>query len=96
MGTALVVDSGEERSTIHNICVVPKYRGKGYGTQIIEEIVKKVCQNKRIKQVGLIVDQSNPRAKKLYESLGFKGRIWTRDGSGEASLAMWKSCEVSA
>ena len=56
---------------IDTIAVFPEYRGKGFGNIILDYIIDEFA----IKQnhtLGLLVDFTNPKAKKLYESKGFK------------------------
>ncbi|MRJ08467.1 GNAT family N-acetyltransferase [Ornithobacterium rhinotracheale] len=49
----------------------PAYRGKGLGTQLLNFLITEYTV-KRHKPLGLLVDNDNPKAKKLYEILGFK------------------------
>lgn len=55
---------------LDSIGVLPKYRGMGVG----EALVKAFCERafaQGHRRVGLIVDQENPNAERLYTSLGF-------------------------
>ena len=56
---------------IDTIAVFPEYRGKGFGNIILDYIIN-VIAIKQDKTIGLLVDFTNPKAKKLYESKGFK------------------------
>lgn len=56
---------------IDTIAVLPQYRGKGYGGIILDYIIEEYG-NKKNATIGLLVDLTNPKAKKLYESKGFK------------------------
>ncbi|MFW5879395.1 MAG: GNAT family N-acetyltransferase [bacterium] len=55
---------------IHDIIILPDYRGKGVGKKLMQEIIKMAKNNNCIK-VTLEVRHDNNRAKSLYRSLGF-------------------------
>ncbi len=67
---AIVAPPPKGRVSLHNLGVSPDSRGKGYGQQIIEHFVanEKLANNT---QVCLDVAATNPRAKLLYQRLGF-------------------------
>jgi ribosomal protein S18 acetylase RimI-like enzyme len=56
---------------IGNLVVNPEYRGQGIGTEILKTSLL-IARDKKCKRVLLDVIFENYRAKKLYESLGFK------------------------
>lgn len=56
---------------IDTIAVFPEYRGKGFGNSILDYIIEEIA-HKQNQTIGLLVDFTNPKAKKLYESKGFK------------------------
>ena len=56
---------------IDTIAVFPEYRGKGLGNIILDYIIEEFA-NKKGFVIGLLVDFTNPKAKKLYESKGFE------------------------
>lgn len=56
---------------IDTIAVYPDYRGKGLGNIILDYIIEEFA-HKKGETIGLLVDYTNPKAKKLYESKGFK------------------------
>lgn len=56
---------------IDTIGVVKEYRSKGIGRMLLSAMCEKAYE-KGHKHVGLIVDHENPKAKKLYESVGFQ------------------------
>ena len=56
---------------IDTIAVFPEYRGQGLGNIILDYIIDEIAI-KQNKTVGLLVDFTNPKAKKLYESKGFR------------------------
>ncbi len=51
--------------------VHPNYQGKGLGTKLLQEVIQLIVVQKG-KTLGLLVDDENPNAKKLYLKLGFK------------------------
>lgn len=53
------------------IATFPEFRGKGIGNFILDHLIEEIG-NKHNKTLGLLVDFTNPRAQKLYESKGFK------------------------
>ncbi|UNY97864.1 GNAT family N-acetyltransferase [Zhouia spongiae] len=56
---------------IDTLSVSDKFQGKGIGSKLIKKLIVKAGENGYSK-VGLLVDQTNPLAKKLYTRLGFK------------------------
>lgn len=49
------------------ICLLPKWRGKGYGVKAFSQLISQL-----LRPLHLRVLSSNERAKKIYEKLGFK------------------------
>mgnify|MGYP000250288741 CR=1 FL=1 len=72
---------------LHNLGVSEGQRGKGYGRQVIEKFIEQ-AKSKGVSLVSLDVAETNPRAKALYERLGFEvkskkaGRLKNRYGRG--------------
>lgn len=56
---------------ISDLLVIPKYQGRGIGTAIIQYLANYLVQH-NIDCIELGVAQSNPRALKLYQQLGFR------------------------
>lgn len=56
---------------IHDIAVIPEYRGQGVAQKLLEE-VKTLAQFRGCVKLTLEVLDKNNRAKKAYESFGFK------------------------
>ncbi|WP_299402310.1 N-acetyltransferase [Acaryochloris sp. IP29b_bin.148] len=54
---------------IHEIQIVPDYQDRGLGTAVIQDVVGQAAS--RMLPVELSVVPANPRAKHLYERLGF-------------------------
>ena len=56
---------------IDSLGVSPAHQGKGIGSKLLEFLIcEKVIKER--KTLGLLVDKTNPDAKKLYLKLGFK------------------------
>lgn len=53
------------------ICVLEKYRGRGFGKKIMEKLIEKARENE-ISEIQLTVDKENIIAKKLYEKFDFE------------------------
>lgn len=56
---------------IKTIAVSRDARGQGIGSKLFDYIIN-YCKNTDIKTLSLEVIETNPRAKKLYESIGFQ------------------------
>jgi len=56
---------------IEEIVVDEKYRGKGLGRKIMEELLV-LAKDNNLKRIGLTSNPKRVAARKLYESLGFK------------------------
>ena len=55
---------------LDTIGILPQYRGKGIGARLLKAMRDEAFLNGH-QRVGLIVDESNPKAEKLYLSIGF-------------------------
>ncbi|MDF2543425.1 MAG: acetyltransferase [Herbinix sp.] len=55
---------------LHIIAVNEKYRSKGIGSYLLEYFEKEVIKNQT--KIFLVVADFNPRAKQLYEKVGYK------------------------
>lgn len=64
----LYLTHNETDIRIIDISLLPEYRGKGFGTSILRNIIKKA--ERQQKSIRLSVFITNP-ARKLYEKLGF-------------------------
>jgi ribosomal protein S18 acetylase RimI-like enzyme len=67
---------------IHDLAVLPEYRGRGIGHRLLQEVERKARDTSCCK-LTLEVQQNNLRARRLYEALGF-GPLVYQDGAGEA------------
>ncbi|GGG47740.1 GNAT family N-acetyltransferase [Bizionia arctica] len=56
---------------IDTIGISPEHQGKGIGTHLLKYIIETYCI-KRQQTIGLLVDEDNPNAEKLYLNLGFE------------------------
>ncbi len=64
------LDEMEQDIAIYGFVVVPKYRGRGYGRQILEETIRTIRSVSQ-KRITLEVDTTNTIAMNLYLSVGF-------------------------
>ena len=70
------VDFSPEKETqqgeyyIDSFGVDPKSQGRGIGTKMLQFVINKYDCNQQT--LGLLVDEDNPNAEKLYLNLGFK------------------------
>lgn len=55
---------------IDTLAVLPGHRGKGVATELLKETVKRARLSG--KPAGLLVDKTNPRARRLYDAVGFE------------------------
>jgi len=55
---------------IHEVQVLPEFQGKGLGTEVVQHVIKQGAHRRL--PVTLSVVPANPRAKRLYERLGFE------------------------
>ena len=60
----------KEEIVLAHLAILPSLRGQGLGTLLIDALMKKVNASSANKYV-LDVSEENPRAKALYERLGF-------------------------
>lgn len=66
-----IVSTGADEAHILNICIAPDYRGQGLGRHLLRRLLD-IARWNGAERVFLEVRPSNPLAKSLYESLGFK------------------------
>lgn len=66
----LQIRNEENALFIENLLILPKFQSRGLGSQIIRDVIARAKSAKHLVRLGVF--KINPRAKKLYESLGFK------------------------
>ncbi len=73
IGKSIVIEDETQPGEFYvdSFAVFQEWRGKGLGKQLLLSMMKKAASDGH-KRVGLLVDQENPRAEKLYQSLGFR------------------------
>lgn len=82
-----------DEATLFNIAITPSMQGKGIGKALLSTLIHQL-QQKNIATLWLEVRQSNLKAQKLYESLGFsqvdirKNYYPTVDGKRESAVVM--------
>lgn len=57
--------------TIVNLGILEKYRGKGYGEQLVKYLIN-LCREKFIREVHIRVEKKNLKAVALYHKVGFE------------------------
>ncbi|MBW6442671.1 GNAT family N-acetyltransferase [Patescibacteria group bacterium] len=64
---------------IEELAVKEKFRGKGFGTKLMEKLVK-FCKSKKIPTIHLGTgDTGNSKVMRYYEKQGFKKVGWLKD-----------------
>ncbi|MBD2858397.1 GNAT family N-acetyltransferase [Spongiibacter sp. KMU-158] len=61
----------KELALLYHLAMKLEYRGRGYGRQLIGELIWRARQQ-GFTRLGLDVAENNPRARALYEGLGFR------------------------
>jgi RimJ/RimL family protein N-acetyltransferase len=70
----------DEQTPEAAIAMVFEARGRGLGTQLMRNLMS-LANKQGYKQMSLAVDDINPRARRLYERLGFEEVGRNKDGS---------------
>ncbi|MEQ1580980.1 MAG: GNAT family N-acetyltransferase [Steroidobacteraceae bacterium] len=65
-----LADKGDGRAHLGKIIVAPTARKKGYGQQLVRELLR-IAANRGFRIVGLNVQTENRAATRMYERLGF-------------------------
>ena len=65
----LILSRTDDSLRLVDISLLPQYRGKGFGTSLIEDLFAEASATKRA--IHLQVEKTNPQALRLYERLGF-------------------------
>ncbi len=68
IGMGRLISDGVSDAYIQDLVVIPKYREKGVGKQIVKTLIN-YCKKRKITWIGLIAE---PYQEKFYKNLGFK------------------------
>ena len=63
--------TGNDELYVDGVAVAHEMRGKGIGSRLFD-LLERIASKKRIRTISLEVIDTNPRAKALYEHLGFE------------------------
>ena len=90
IGFAIAVKDRKDRINIINFLINPKFQNQGYGSYLLNEIIKRVKELDEIIQIVLNVKVNNEAAIHLYEKFRFKivKRIDNYYRSGDAGFLM--------
>jgi len=81
------METGEGEYYLDSLAVSPEWRGKGIGTALMEAAIKK-AHDAGFQRITLIVDIKKPKARAMYERLGFKP-LYTLEFLGETYTKMY-------
>ncbi len=65
----LVVEERPDEILLTRLALLPDWQGRGIGSAIVRTLIERACE--RESALVLQVFKTNPRAARLYESLGF-------------------------
>jgi ribosomal protein S18 acetylase RimI-like enzyme len=65
------VEAGGHDAFVDELYVEESFRGRGIGTQALA-MAEEECRRRGVRRLNLEVERHNPRAKALYERVGFK------------------------
>ena len=82
---ALPGETVEEEFYLDTIATLPEYRGRGVASALIRDAKKKADLANL--PLGLLVADDNPKARRLYDSLGFR-QVGRRPFAGEVMTNM--------
>ena len=68
---SLVLVYEDDKASIFSVEVLNKYRGRGYGKQLVENAITR-CKQKSCKSIELNTEIDNAVANSLYTKLGFE------------------------
>ena len=90
IGVGEIYWDAEEKPRLCRIIVSPEERGKGFGKQIVLNLLELAFASPAVKQVSLNVYDFNSSAIKCYEQCGFKTSTDQSRAEG-ASWQAWKA-----
>ncbi|TAL95458.1 MAG: ribosomal-protein-alanine N-acetyltransferase [Rhodanobacter sp.] len=87
-----ILSTGADEAHLLNLCVGPAHRGRGLGRHLLGRLLD-IAKWNRAERVFLEVRPSNPLARALYESVGFKQvglrpRYYPAHGGREDAIVM--------
>lgn len=90
-GFIVITIAGSFRGYIKTVCVLPEWRGKGIGTELIGFVEERIF--KESPNVFICVSSFNKNARKLYERLGYEmvGELKNYLVSGHSEFLMRKT-----
>jgi len=66
----IAIEEDSDTMTVHNIEILPEYQNRGIGSHLMKKII--LNAKEKGKNISLQVFKTNPKARALYERLGFK------------------------
>ena len=63
--------AGDKEFAIYGFGILPQYRRRGFGRQMLEQLIKNIRSESQ-KRIALEVETENTNAISLYRSCGFK------------------------
>lgn len=80
---------GKNRVHLHHARVSEELRGKGIGSQLVR-VAEDEARRRELKEITLGVEETNTKAIKLYEKLGYREFMWENRDEGEVIIGMKK------
>ena len=71
---------------IHDLAVLPEYRGQGIGRRLLEEVERK-ARDLGCCKLTLEVQENNHRARRAYEAVGFAQAVYEEAAGGSLFLS---------
>ena len=71
---------------IHDLAVLPEYRGQGIGRRLLEEVERK-ARDLGCCKLTLEVQENNHRARRAYEAVGFAQAVYQEAAGGSLFLS---------
>lgn len=66
------IDEVGKKATVGRFLLAPEYRGKGYGTKVLEQFTKEIFSHTKLELLDLYVFKFNTSAIHCYEKVGFR------------------------
>lgn len=81
---------GKTRAHLHHARVLEELRRKGIGSQLVK-VAEDEIRRRGFQEITLGVEETNTKAIKLYEKLGYKEFMREKGGEGEIIVGMKKN-----